>query len=498
MKRWNLALRLDESSKTPIFIQIARALTEAIRRGRLVPGDPLPSSRSLAARLGVHRNTVLAAFDELRSEGWIETLPARRTQVASSLPVELGGGGGARPRMIRSLGYDLRPPKFDPAEGPPPSGSMSLSGGSPDLRLVPRAALARAYRRALNLHGQDLLAYGDAQGHAGLRREIAAMLTAERGLAVSAKDLLITRGSQMALALIAKALLRQGDVVAVEAMGYRPAWEALGVDAELVPVAVDDEGLDVEALGELAAQRSIKAVYLTPHHQYPTTVILSASRRIRLLALAKEHRFAIIEDDYDNEIHYAGRPVLPLASADRAGVVIYIGTLSKILAPGLRVGFLSAPPQLIERLLVIRTRVDRQGDQVLEAALAELFEDGEVGRHARRMRRIYLARREALVEALAGRLGGAVSHRLPAGGMAIWTEVDPSIDVEGWAERAAAMGVCVATGRRFAFDGKVCQNMRIGFAAWTEEELWMAIGRLAAALEGGFWGSTRRARSRSR
>lgn len=487
MKRRSLAISLDESAETPVFLQIARALTAAIRSGRLGPGDPLPSSRALAAQLGVHRNTVLAAYEELRAEGWIEALAARRTQVAASLPIEAARPGAARGRRAAragGLGFDL--PELDgpaPEEAPPP-GAMILSGGVPDLRLVPRTALARAYRRALLRRGDDPLAYGDPRGDAGLRREVAAMLSAERGLAVGADDLLITRGSQMAIALCAQALLRPGDAVAVEAMGYRPAWDALARRAELLPVPIDDEGIDVDALAALVERRPIRAVYLTPHHQFPTTALLSAARRIRLLALARARRFAVIEDDYDNEIHYSGRPVLPLASADRDGLVIYVGTLSKILAPGLRVGFLSGPAPVIARATALRERLDRQGDHAVEAALAELLEDGEIGRHARRMRRVYQGRREALCEALAARLGGALSFRLPAGGMAIWARADPTIDVDAWARRAAARGVVVATARRFAFDGQPRPCLRLGFAAWTEEELWVAIGRLAAALDG--------------
>ena len=197
----------------------------------------------------------------------------------------------------------------------------------------------------------------------------------------------------MALALVARALTRPGDAIAVEHPGYRPAWEAFRIaGAEIVPLRVDEHGVDVQALQRVIARRSIRAVYVTPHHQYPTTVTLTVARRLALLQLAAQERFAIIEDDYDHEFHYSGRPVLPLASADAAGLVIYIGTLSKVLAPGLRLGFIVAPGDLIERLVAYRSFVDLQGDPVLESAVAELFEEGLIQRHVRKMRRIYRAR----------------------------------------------------------------------------------------------------------
>src|SRR6185436_7204697 len=186
------------------------------------------------------------------------------------------------------------------------------------------------------------------------------------------------------------------------------------------PLPVDEHGLVVDALAELCARERVRAVYVTPHHQYPTTAVLAPGRRIALLELARAQRIAILEDDYDHEFHYEGRPVLPLASADRSGCVVYLGTLSKILAPGLRIGFVVAPPPVVERLSHLRMFADRQGDNLAEYAVAELLEDGEVQRHARRSRKLYQQRRDALASALRKRLGTAVSFQVPSGGSALW------------------------------------------------------------------------------
>src|SRR6185436_19385596 len=231
-------------------------------------------------------------------------------------------------------------------------------------------------------------------------------------------DVLVTRGSQMALELIARCLLVPGDVVAVEDPGYRAAWQAFGGHgAQLLPV--DAGGLDVDALDALVRTTRVRAVYTTPHHQYPTTVTLSAGRRLALLELARTRGIAVVEDDYTHEFHYDGRPVLPLASSDPAGSVIYVGTLAKILAPGLRLGYMVAPPDLLARAAAERFSLDIQGDHVLEQAIAELFDDGEVQRHARRARRLYEARRDFMVARLRKRLGSALTVDPPSGGIAL-------------------------------------------------------------------------------
>src|SRR6185312_12732769 len=244
---------------------------------------------------------------------------------------------------------------------------IQLSSGSPDVRLAPTTLLTRAYRRAVRGLSGTALRYGFPHGHPDLRAALARMLAATRGLAARAEDVVVTSGSQMALDLVSRALLRPGDAVAVEQLGYRPAWLAFRQHgAQLVPVPVDGQGMDIEALARAAARAPLRAVYVTPHHQYPTTATLSAGRRIALLELARKLRIAIIEDDYDHEYHYEGRPILPLASADPAGVVVYIGTLAKVIAPGVRLGYAAAPRPLLDSMAAHRHIIDRQGDHTLE------------------------------------------------------------------------------------------------------------------------------------
>ena len=478
MARWQHPIAIDPDAAMPVFLQIARAIAEDVRRGRLRRGDAVPASRALADEIGVHRNTVLAAYRELTAEGWLQARAGSGTFISSELPDATPRAFAPRATSRDRLGFEVEVVAAKEAPNPP-RGTLVLASGSPDARLVPTDMLARAYRRALRLSGPTLLSYGDPRGALRLREALAAMLSHLRGLPADASSFLVTRGSQGAIDLVARALLKPGDVVAVESLGYRPAWGAFeAAGAKLVAVPLDEHGIRVDAI-----PKGIRAVYVTPHHQFPTTVTLSPGRRIALLDRARVERFAIIEDDYDFEFHYRGRPVLPLASADRAGVVVHIGTLSKILAPGLRIGFVVAPTPLLDKLAAIRTLVDRQGDHAIEHAVAELLEDSEVQRHVRRVKKLYRERRDVLVDALHEQLSGVVSVEPPAGGMALWVGVDPAVNVDEWATRALAAGVAFQPARGFAFDGRSRPFARVGFAALDPRELREAVKRMASALK---------------
>jgi GntR family transcriptional regulator/MocR family aminotransferase len=234
-------------------------------------------------------------------------------------------------------------------------------------------------------------------------------------------------------------------------------------------------------LQRIAKRAPLRAVYLTPHHQYPTMVVLKAARRLALLEVAKAARFAIVEDDYDHEFQYEGRPTLPLASADHAGVVVYIGTLSKIAAPGFRIGYVVAPPAVLQSARIIRSFLDTQGDQATEAAVASLIEDGELQRHVARVRRIYGNRREILASSLRRTFGSQVEFSMPPGGMALWVRFPEVLDVDSWAQRSPQQGVVWFTGKRYAFDGRPKPFARLCFAALGEREIPEAVKRMAAA-----------------
>jgi GntR family transcriptional regulator / MocR family aminotransferase len=488
MRAWTFPVAVDPTSTTPLFLQIARAISDDVTRGRLRPGDPLPGTRTLAGELDVHRATIVAAYEELIAQGWATARSGHATKIAPTSP-DVAGVGVRKPRgpiHARTAGFELAQVGSERILAPPAithASTISLWGGVPDTRLIDLDVVGRALRRATRTHGRSLLRYADEpRGHPALRAALASMLAASRGLAVTADDVLVTNGSQQALDLAAHALLRSGDAIAVEALGYRPAWAAFRrTGAELLPIAVDAEGLRTGDLAALLRKRRIRAVYVTPHHQYPTTVVTSPRRRAALLELARAHRFAIIEDDYDHEFHFEGRPILPIASADRTGQVLYVGGLAKSVAPGLRTGYVVAPPAVLARLAEERAISDRHGMRIAEAAVAELLDDGHLQRHIRRARRIYLERRDALVSALRKKLGDKLAFDVPAGGLTLWARAD-GIDVEAWRQRAERAGVLVQSGKAFAFDGSRVPCLRLGYAAGTPRELAQGVDVLAATL----------------
>lgn len=454
--------------------RVSSFLVSEIQRGRLRPGQRLPGSRSLALSIGVERDTVVRAFDELVAEGWLTSRAQAGTFVAAELPVK----SVRKPKTTRVAVPErvafARPSMPSLSIESIPKGALYLGGGVPDVRLVPREALARAHRRILRTSPRTRLDYGDPRGDVTLRRALSRMLGEERAIAVDESGVLITQGSQHAVDLVARVLVRPGDRVVVEDPGYPPVRDTFRLaGASLVPIAVDARGLDVARLARACEQSPVRLVYLTPHHHYPTMAVMAPERRAALLALAKKHRFAIVEDDYDHEFHFGGRPVLPLASADAHGSVIYVGSLSKMLAPGLRLGFLVPPRELLEDLVRVRFASDRQGDHAKEAAVASLIDDGELTRHVRRARRVYLARREVLLTELRRALGDRIEVEEPSGGLAVWARIDR--DVERLRDRALARGVMFFVGRDFTFDRRPLPFARFGFGSLDAHELVRAV-----------------------
>jgi len=484
VSEWQATPFLEPGSELPVYLQIAHALMRDIHAGRFSPGESLPGYRTVAERLGVSRNTVMAAYAELRAEGWIVSTPGEGSAVASLLPAHLPPGleQSARVRAKPAMGFDLAG-ETPAAAVAPQRRLLEVASGVPDPRLLPGAALARNYRRALT-QGR---AYGaaDPQGHPRLRAALAHLLSRGRGVPTTEAQVLVTRGTQMALVLVSQALFSPGEAVAVEAMGGRGAWDAFArAGARCLPVPVDEEGLQVDALEPLLRTERLRAVLVTPRRQYPTLAVLSPGRRARLLSLAQANRFAVLEIDQDSEMQLEGAPAAPLAAAAGApGVVVHLGTLSKIFSPDLRLGFVHGPAPLVARLREVRAVLDRHGDPVLERAMAELMEDGELQRHLNRMIQIYRRRRNALCAALRRTLAEVVSVESPSGGLALWVPVRPGVDVDRWAARALERGVSFQPGRQFAFDGAPVQALRMGFANYPEPQLEEVARRMQAALE---------------
>ncbi|MBC7774134.1 MAG: PLP-dependent aminotransferase family protein [Phycisphaerae bacterium] len=487
MLPYSTLISLDKTAKTPIFLQIAAGLTEHIRRGIIPAGARLPGSRTMADSLGLHRKTVVAAYDELLAQGWLETQNSRGTFVSQKLP-EIKPISLKRSVILPATNAQTKagfPFLADPLLKLPivkSSNALAFNDGFPDVRIAPWDALSRAYRTALRQgFRKNLLFYGETTGEPSLRAAMTDYLQESRGLPISIENVLITRGTMMAIHLAVQCIVRPGEVVVVGEVSYTSCNLIIKQGgAKLMTVPVDEHGIDVEAIEQLCKKTPVRMVYVTPHHQHPTTVIMPAERRLRLLQLAKTHGFCILEDDYDYDFHYNSNPILPLAAADANRNVVYVGSLSKVFSPALRVGYVVAPAEVIEAMANLRRIIDRQGDNLLEAAVAVLFRDGEMRRHLKKAQKIYHQRRDLFCELLTSELGNVVEFSKPTGGLAVWARFDPTFPLPELARKSRENGLWISDGLHY---GSKLNATRLGFAAVNEEEIEKGMRILKGVIE---------------
>lgn len=485
LRPWKLTLtdRIDPARDVPIYLQIIQALVRDIERGRLAKGAFLPSSRELAASLGVNRKTVVLAYEDLIAQGWLSSAGTRGTMVSQSLP-EADRRLEKRPDPGQKVSPDYRfaAPPERPLALPGGSG-FKLDEGTPDGRLFPVEMLSRSYRSAVQRASRSNgFQYRDPRGHPALREAVAAMLINERGLSVTAENICITRGSQNGIFLAAQIVTRPGDAALFESLTYEPAVAAFRArGAEILPVRLDADGVDVDAVERACRRNSVRAIFLTPHHQFPTTVALRPERRLRLLELAHQFGFAIVEDDYDHEFHFESQPLLPMA-AYALHHVIYVGSLSKLLLPALRIGYVAAPVEVIDAIAHFVSLTDGMGNSLSEDASAELIANGELKRHARKVRQVYLKRRDAFAEALGDTLGDKVDFETPDGGLAFWLRFRDPDDLDRIEAAGPGLGLRFAPSSSFMTEPEADKGLRIGFASLTPHEARQALGMLASIL----------------
>jgi GntR family transcriptional regulator/MocR family aminotransferase len=457
---------LHLSPRGPLADDLYRQLKAAILEGRLRTGDALPATRDLAARLAVSRNTVIRAYQHLAAEGLLEgkigagsfvQAPAESRTRRAPRASRLGPRGVWRELSVVSaavsaVSYDFRL-------------------GTPDPALFPwddwRRALARQSRGPRRSGG----GYDAPEGDLRLRAALARHLGVTRAVQVGPEDVIVTSGAQQAFDLAARVLVEPGDVVAVEEPGYPPVRQLLRtLGARVQPVPVDAEGLDVAALPDAA-----RLVYVTPSHQFPLGVPMSLSRRLALLAWARRRRAAILEDDYDSELRFDGRPLDPLQRLDREGLVLYVGTFSKVLLPALRLGFLVAPAPLIPALRAAKRVTDSHGPPEPQRALAELIDEGLLARHVRKLLRVYRERRDRLLETL--------RRELPAlellGGSAGLHIAGFLGGAERLAARALVRGVAVEPLARY-YARPARDGLAFGYGGIRASQIAEGIARLAA------------------
>lgn len=486
-------LTVDPALTAPLYWQLYTHLRESILAGRLKRGTKLPSSRALAGELNLSRNTVLNAYQQLEAEGYLESVEASGTFVASELPDLLATPAkpSSRHKPITSPNR-VRPPLSRNAEillaaptmsSPFPrseakAGQRAFSAGEPALDAFPfdlwGKIVARRVRHVSGLH----LLYQDSLGYRPLREAIAEHMTVTRRINCTADQIVITAGSQGALDLVARLLLNPGDPVWMEDPGYLGARGALaGAGANIIPIPVDHEGLQVET--GIARCPEARLVYLTPSHQFPLGVTLSLRRRLAILDWAKRANAYLIEDDYDSEYRFAGKPLAALQGLDTADCVIYIGTFSKVLFPSLRLGYLILPPSLVDAVLAARRFIDIHPPLLEQAVLTDFIAEGHFARHLRRMRGLYAERRAALLQAMQD-----LPLELYAAetGMHCIGWLPKSVDDKAVAQRAAQHNVDVTPLSKFSATPLKRKGLLLGYAAVDVKHIRDGARRLALAL----------------
>ncbi|MBS7662642.1 PLP-dependent aminotransferase family protein [Pseudomonas lalucatii] len=461
--------------------QLYQALRARILDGRLAGGTRLPASRDLAGLLGISRNTVTRAFDQLYAEGYVEGRVGAGTYVAELAAVvrpapPSSADPGASPALQRLVTHHLNPP----LEGAP----RAFRVGVPAFDLFPFETWARLSARFWRKPSPARLGYGDPAGDAQLRELIAAYLRNSRGLHCDPAQIVVTCGAQQAISLCAQLLVQPGDRVAIENPGYRAAGHAFAVaGAELNGIAVDDEGLDAAALERAG---DCRLAYVTPSHQYPTGVVLSLARRLELLDWAERHDAWIVEDDYDGEYRYSGTPLAPLAALDRQGRVLYVGTFCKIAFPALRLGYLVLPPALVEPFARRRALDMRHSEIGSQAVMAEFIAAGHFQRHIRRMRMAARSRRDALLAGWPTDVPGCAPLPRVEAGLHLCVRVDGLARERELVTAAAEVGVEVgALSDYWLADSPEPAERRaglvLGFAAVPEAQIAAAIAALRRA-----------------
>ena len=489
------AFAVDPESALPFQEQIARHLREAVLRGHLRPGARLPSTRSFAAELGVSRQTVVLAYERLVAEGYAHGQRGSGIYVPHVLPEDLAPPAAevcpsavetrrADYPALSARGRDL----IGLSVTPVPRGPGLLAPGTPALDAFLDDTWARLSARFWRGRpAADQLGYADPAGYRPLREAIAEHLGVTRGLACDADDVVITSGSQHAIELTARLLIDAGDAVWIENPGFVAGHSAVeSAGARVVPVPVDGEGLDVEAGVRLAAGARMAVV--TPSHQYPLGVAMSLRRRLALLDWAERADAWIVEDDCDGDYRYAGRPLHPLRALGRqsaANRVIYVGTFAKVLAPGLRIGFLVAPPGLAEAFAHARALFDRQSPTPLQITLAEFIGEGHFATHLRRMRMLYAERRDALLTVLERYCADVLDWgAVPEAGLHLVARLRdaavPQADLAIW-EAAKALGLQTPPlSPHYRAGGEA--GLVIGFGATLPGNMQDAVQRLRRAI----------------
>lgn len=468
---------VPENKEVPLYAQIVEDMLAKISSGILKAGDMLPPTREWAAEIGVSRKTVVRATELLLVKGVIYS-KERRGMYVSPACASPGSGRPSEPSHTMLE----RPGQEGDGNVSPAKAWIVVNDGFPDTRMQPFREYSRAYRKIFNRMAQwRRLGYDDSAGVLKFRTALCNYLWKLFSINAREDELAVVRGSQMALFLIANAVLSPGDVVALESPGYGSAREAFThAGIGVVDVPVDRHGIDADYLERLCHDTSISAIYVTPRFQYPTTVTMSMARRQKLRDLSLKYDFIIIEDDFGANYTFTEHKLMPLSSMMSKSRYIYIGTFSKIFAPGIRLGYVSTSAEIIRKIVDFRALIDIHGDTVLERAMLELLESGDMKRHIRGAVKTYKERMAFISAEIRRILGDDVDYAKPVGGLAVWIGLGKKTDANTFHTLMRAKGIDIPV---FTLhDGSI--GVRIGYASMDNGEITEVLNAMRSVIAG--------------
>ena len=473
----------DKTKSKALYIQVAEQIVNLIQRGYLLKGTILPGTRSLSQLLKIHRNTAVAIYDELASQGWVEIIPNKGTFVlfpeqktakikASSYPYNQANA------YSETTGFPFHNAMHLASTTQATKAEFVINDGKPDLRLHPTHQFSRWYSAAMKR--KPLIKKWNRAGdgsYSVFENQLCNYLNATRGFHIKPSNLISTRSTEMSLYIVSQLLIKQNDVVLVGNLSNYSAnmiFQQAGAIIKTVPL--DEEGLDINYIKNHFIKGRIRCVYICAHRDYPTTITLSAQRRLELMELAKLYKFAIIEDDFDYDFQFEGSAMLPLASSDANGLVIYLGKLGQSLFPSFQTGFVVAPENLISEAKNYLQLLDQQGDLIQEQMLSELISEGEINRLIKKNILIYKHRRDCLCKWLKTYFEDVMSWEIPSGGLAIWLCFKPEISLLKLAEEAEKQNVFIP--KTILYQDKNTCAIRFGFGHLNEGEIEIVVRSL--------------------
>ncbi len=467
--------------RLPVYQQIAQQIRREIEGERLAAGERLPAIRDLARSLQVHRDTVALAYEELASAGVVESTVGRGTFVR--------GGGEDRgapavdfqpelsPIAEKLLALERLRPRFGSSSEAVPMHSLV-----PDPTLYPAEAFRRVLNRVLKQGGASLLLYGGPGGHPRMREVMAERLR-DAGVAIDADGIVLCHGASQGISLAMRLFAAPGDVVALEEPTYQNVLAAaVGLGLRTAAIPMREDGLDLGVLERTLARPDVKALYTIPTFHNPVGSTTSLAHRRQLLAIAARCGKPVIEDAYEADLRFTGKPVPSLVALDTSGLVVQLSSFSKSLFPGVRVGAIAARGRAVDALLAIKQASDHSDAMPLQAALAEFVAAGDYDRHLVRLRRVLIARRDALLAALAEHLPAGSRWTTPEGGYQIWVELPEEIDTRDLLADAVGAGVLFAPGSQFNHDGRASRCLRLSIAMVNEDSLRRGVAALGRVL----------------